>query len=671
MKLSILHRIRTRSRRRGSALVTTFLVMAILAVSAVVYVDYATQTMRESRRSTDDVLTTNLTEAGVQAELRALWRIFKEDQTFEEFDDLLVGASKTAPKGIVANQIGPRNGRYAAAVITYVNSDAYTRLITIRSLGWLDRDNDGVLDNGEPRKLVDVATTFSLLPSRVFDYTYFVNNYGWMYGFNQNTLIVNGDMRANGNFDFQGGSPTVNGRVVGAPNSKLDPAASGIINSAPVKQTDASYLTSYNGTAGMTTRWRQPYNPAIHGAIGSAEFENWRDLVFESDAQAVNGRPFGATLSDVNGTQAWSRTSPSSTITKTMIDSESTKELVMPDLRDLNRYISLSQNYVDNKATFSDGSTNPNYGQGAKLEVWDSSQGRYVRVDTNGVVNGSAVLIGTDAHPIRITGPVTVTQDAVLKGTVQGQGTIYTGRNVHVVGSLVYKNPPNFKGSNPATVEATVEKADMLGLAARGSVLFGNPNSYGATYPLYYMTPPFTKGRYDENGNYIPPFNANQVDSTGRKLYQSVISDSVMNSIAEGVNQVDAIMYTNNLGGGQVGTGGSGLTINGSLISKDEAMVVYSLPLRLNYDNRIRERKATSQPLIDLQLPRAPTLIRNSWQEWGFGNTTNLSPAFTGGNGTFAPAGPGNGTGNGQGNGWGFFNNLLDALLNLFGNLNH
>jgi hypothetical protein len=234
---------------------------------------------------------------------------------------------------------------------------------------------------------------------------------------------------------------------------------------------------------------------------------------------------------------------------------------------------------------------------------------------------------------------VTVTQDVAIKGFVSGQGTIYAGRNVHVVGSLRYSNPPDERGSNPSAIENQNEKRDILGLAARGSVLFGNPNNYSNPYPLYYMTPPFTKGRRDEAGNFVPPYNAMEIDSTGRRRYQSTIDDATINSIAEGVNQVDAIMYTNNVGGGQLGTSGGGVTINGTLISKEEAMVTYSLPLRLNYDNRIRERSATQQPLINIDLPRSPGLLRATWQEWGFSNV-GMDATNTGGS---AKRGQGNG----------------------------
>jgi hypothetical protein len=116
----------------------------------------------------------------------------------------------------------------------------------------------------------------------------------------------------------------------------------------------------------------------------------------------------------------------------------------------------------------------------------------------------------------------------------------------------------------------------------------------------------------------VPPFNANDIDYTGTRRYKTVLGDTLMGQVAEGINQIDAVLYTNFVGGGNIGTGGGGVIFNGSIISKDEAMVVYSLPMRMNYDTRIKERSMSQKPLIDIQLPRSPVLLRSTWQDRGF-----------------------------------------------------
>jgi hypothetical protein len=648
-------RKRKQSKQRGVALLVTFGLMMLITVAATSYIDRATMSIRMARHNTYEVQTTNLCDAGIQATILSLWRPFKQSQAFIDMGTQLTGASEANPKiSQTAELTGV--GRYASGVIGYwqPSGDAYGRMVIIRSIGWIDKNGNGIADTNEPRKTVDVVTEFRLSRSRVFDYTYFVNNFGWMEGFNSTSLIVNGDMRSNGDFSFLSGSGMINGSVVASANDKLVPGAAGLINTAPLKQTDAGYTSTFNsGSTPFKTRMRQPYDPARHGALGSAQFEQWRDFVFFSEAQLVNSRIFGAAMEDSNGSRAW--TNPSGTSASTMLDPRPTDEIIMPDLRDFGnvsdtadaggkRY-ARSKAYVDEKATFLDGTANPNYKdaagaqneyisgvpnvnyKGAYLDIWDatlnSGAGGYKRVSSNGVVSSSVLLVGTDAHPIRIHGPVAINGDAGIGGTIQGQGTIYTTRNIHVLASVKYKNAPDFSGSNMNNMINASEKKDFLGLAASQSVIMGDTTSFG-TNPLKYMTPPFTKARLDENGNTVPAFDAYQTDAWGVKKYQSLLevdaaTKAAYKSLASGgVNQIDAVLYTNFVGGGNVGTSGGGMTLNGTIISRDEAIVTWSLPIRMNYDIRIREREVTKQPLIDLDLPRSPTILRSTWQDKGF-----------------------------------------------------
>lgn len=628
---------RFRSRRRGAALVTTFGVMTLMAVAAASYIGAATQTMRMSNRQVLDIQTTHLCEAGVQAVLRDLWRPFKVNQTFIDMETRLTGASIGAPMDSMSGSVGTV-GNYAAGVIAYSDpgGDPYTRMVTVRAVGWVDRNHNGIMDANEPQKIVDVQACFQLSRSKVFDYTYFVNNYGWMDGFGVNDLIVNGDMRSNGNFNFTNGSPTVNGSVVACENNKLVPAAAGIVNTPPVKWSNSTYIANENNQS----RWRPGYSSSVFGDYGSTSFANSANYLFDSseapvlspgtpDSLTINGNLTGAAIMDVNGTRRWSEENLGANYPTVTLDPNPTQEVVMPDLSDINTYVTQSQTYVDEKQFFQDGSANPQYGQGAYVQVWNPAlnggNGAYTTVSTAGVVTGSASLIGTSSHPILIHGPVTFTQDAVVKGTVSGQGTIYAGRNVHIVGSIQYANPPNFQltsGRNTmSAVDNFNEHQDMLGLAANGSVIMGDTSGFGY-YPLNFMTPPFTVGRYDDNGNWIPPYDANQVDGTGNKRYQSVLGDAYIHSVAETISQIDAILYTNFVGGGNIGGGGQ-VTFNGSIISKNEAMVVFSLPMYMNYDSRIRERGPDQQALIDLNLPRSPILLRSTWQEVSFNYGTN------------------------------------------------
>jgi hypothetical protein len=616
-------RAQKKRSQRGVALLATFLIFTLLAVAGAMYVDHSTLGIRTSNRRLHEIQCVNLCEAGAQEVALNLWLPFKSATDFTNFDPSVQGASAQSPMAAVQDSI-PGVGMFAAGVIAVQQPDTYTRIVTIRTVGWIDENGNGQLDPNEPSKTVDITQVFSLDRSKVFDYTYFVNNYGWWDGFQPDWAIINGDMRANGDFNFTNGTPTVNGSVYACQNPYLSPANVGLVNEAPYKWDNDTYTSQQDqsdpNSANNEQRWRQAYNSSTFGQQGSNEYETYKDLTFNTTGSidTTSNTLTGSIVGDANGYDSWIRDDPNTNAATTQLDSTPTQEVEMPDLSDISYYQNLSQNYVDTTQFWNDGTPNPNYNQGAWVKVWNDASNSYQTVSTNGNISGSAIITGTSQYPILIHGPVTVSQDVLVKGTVSGQGTIYAGRNVHIIGSVIYNTPPNFTGSDPTAIDNQNQKADLLALAARGSVIMGDTTQFSYSWPLQYMCPPFTLGRYDDNGNWIPPYNCYDTDSTGRMLYQSVIPDDEFHSLCEEINQFDAVLYTNFVGGGNIGTGGQGMTFNGSLISKNEAMVVWSLPMRMNYDTRIHERSLTQTPLIDVDLPRSPSVTPTTWQDRGF-----------------------------------------------------
>ncbi len=90
------------------------------------------------------------------------------------------------------------------------------RFVTIRSTGWVP--NKGAAN--AVNHTIETTVLVELTSSEVFDYAYFVNNWGWFYG---NTITSNGNVRSNGQFDAGSYTPTVNGspRYLGANGSDL------------------------------------------------------------------------------------------------------------------------------------------------------------------------------------------------------------------------------------------------------------------------------------------------------------------------------------------------------------------------------------------------------------------------------------------------------------------
>lgn len=587
------------SRRRGAAIAAALVWLGLLSMMGTGIVSFSTsgttRVVSEERRA--EALAA--ADGGLQREIHLIWIPFRAQQRIQYLDTQFTGAGPGTSARLVTTGTLPNGTRYIAAVVGYESVNSRTRRFTIQSVGWCDTNGNGVLDQGEVSRAVEALLDLSLDPSSVFDYAYFVNNYGWLDGFGASDLIVNGDMRANGNFSILNGSPTINGSVYACRNDKLWPNAAGVVNRTPQFWSNSYYSSRAPQQA------RQAYQQSRMGVKGSDQFEAWRDIIYDAEASIVHGRPAGAVIGDVNGIRRFDGT---------ILDPRATRELPMPDLNDVEYYKQLSRNYLDTKRKFRDNSNNPYYNEPAFIEVFNPSTNRYERITNQGVFEGSVALIGTTAKPIRIHGPVTVTGDIVIKGVFTGQGTLYAGRNVHIVGNVQYAQGPNFSGNNLELIDKANEKKDLLALCARGSIIMGNTKRM-SSLTLSYMTPPFTKGRYDDFGNWIPPYNAREIDEYGVMRYKSLLGDNYIDSISENVNVINAILYTNFLGGGEIGGGSQGVTFNGSIICRDEAMVTRSLPMYLNYDTRVKWRIQEGEPLVDINLPFSPMARTRAWRE--------------------------------------------------------
>lgn len=644
---------RSLSRRRrqaglaslGLILLVAFVLMA-LGISGL---EVSLYNRRTAVREENLAQTFNIAEAGVQKLELDLWTQFRATSNFTWHDGQFAETTGNNPETpvngtgqwpVTANlpadtAYSPSVARrFAASIVYYQKTDLYKRDITIRSVGWLDLDNSGGTgpNGNEPSTTVVQRIRLAQDRAGVFDYVYFVNNFGWMTGFATNALLVNGDMRANGNIAVDGG--TINGQIIAAANPNIYDqqhghwGAEGIADiagtSAVTNQTNVAYTAAVAGTQQAP----QAYNSLIHGSKTATTFAKWKDVLYDQTADAsitqLNGQMYGSVISDSTGTKQLSdRAVMSQTVTSTV---------AMPDLSDINVYKGKSTAWIDTTQTYQDGTSNPNYNQGAWVKIWDSATSKYKTVtgqsgDPAGVVTASAALFGDDLHPILIHGPVTVVGDIAIKGKVSGQGTLYAGRNIHIIGSVTYADPPSFLGTNADNIDKANEKKTVLGLCARGSIIMGNTTKFSSSNnnPLNYMKPPTTTDRKDDvTKQTIAAFNGAASD-TGYTMvgggtpqrYQSLFGDAFMNANATAPAQIDAIMYTNNCAGGMVGDG-TNFTINGALISRDEAMVAAlgtGGAMRMNYDSRIKERSLNNivKPLIDIDLPRSPSLSSMGW----------------------------------------------------------
>ncbi|MDO8970913.1 MAG: hypothetical protein Q7U74_09510, partial [Saprospiraceae bacterium] len=208
------------------------------------------------------------------------------------------------------------------------------------------------------------------------------------------------------------------------------------------------------------------------------------------------------------------------------------------------------------------------------------------------------------------------------KGKITGQGTIYSGRNTHILGNLEYVHPPSWPKPDTDSIgtDAVNATQDFLGLAAKGNVVIGDyTRNDWQTSVRDYLKPPFTQAyKVDPTDNGIgyvsyysggdPYFNGNYTvndggtksDGSNRKYYESSYSNAYVGSVAENSSQIrtiDAVLYTNHTFAGKVGA----FTLNGSIVARDEA-IIYSGNITINYDVRVRDKGE------EFYLPRALAL---------------------------------------------------------------
>ncbi len=254
--------------------------------------------------------------------------------------------------------------------------------------------------------------------------------------------------------------------------------------------------------------------------------------------------------------------------------------------------------------------------------VWGDNTGENAGIGTNDT--GCLILIGTEADPINISGIVVATGDIYIKGYYTGQGTLYAGRNIYIIGDLIAKDPPTWPhpDSNPTTTADANKTKDFLGLCAKGSMAFGDPSALDTSflkspytgshatdasdaalgYVSYYSDGiPYFDGDYTQ-----PDGNGSELRSDGstRHFYDPMISDAAINAlgVSSDISWIDGSLYANHLIAGVF----LNATLNGAFICRDESVVRHG-NLTLNWDIRLGSRSRDNlgfSPWLVGMLPR-------------------------------------------------------------------
>lgn len=506
---------------------------------------------------------------------------------------------------------------------------------------------------------IQESVCFATGQSQVFNYAYFVNNYGWMNG---STIYINGDMRANGNVSLSGS--TVNGFVYGAVNDEVGADGSIALKNSPKIKNRTDYRSSSQTTTSRARPDMGTYDtlgsydaPAVSGTITLPRYD-------------ANGLPVPGT-----GTVGMKSGDP--------IANPKADPIPMP-------FVSYLDDYVEYAREKGGTLTCPAYsykdGTGATRTV----PATRVSAHFNGAGpsgnaaladKGALVLIGTQSNPIVVNGPVVVDSDVIIKGYVRGQGTIYSGRNVHIIGDIKYLNAPNWthdnasESANLAREESNATK-DMLGLVAKGNIVVGDPSSsswynsvssyinggsssvveryacdesdanigYPAVFQGNYTAKEYVAGGGVNRTGYFPKvrtgtesyltteqywdsrtrsYKTRQVtatravlkDTVDRRYYETVCDDSIFTLKDSRVACIDAILYNNH---GIFGTpGGSGVrfNLNGSLVCRDEALIFSGDGINFNWDMRLMPKngnKVTGALALPVGPQKPYTVV---WQE--------------------------------------------------------
>ena len=541
---------------KGVILLIAYGIITILLVIGMIFFSRSISEKNIAQRHKSSTYAFNAAEAGLDRVKQELFDTFgsffnsaggRTSAAFTWFDSLPDAAKYTFPSvvslgnGTYTVDIYDADGNVDPAKFSVDTGTIGRRDVTLTVVGAV---------NGSTRTLRAVVR-YELAPSPVFDYSYFVNNFGWFFG---GGITSNGDIRSNGDFAFSG-NPEVNGDIYASVNPGL--GAAGDITGSNKNDTVSQYRSQASDRARPSDPTADPEDTNGNGALDAGEDVNGNGILDDFDYP--------------DGYDGQSDRFPQQEL------------LEMPYLGDLQTYKDL-----------------------AAAKNGTVSQGGSTLVDN--VLTGNVVLIGTAANPIVINGPVVVTGDVLIKGVVTGQGTIYAGRNTHILSEITYLYTNDWikPDTDPDATDTFNADRDFLGLATKGNVVIGDyTRTDWQTNITGYIEPPFTQAYevdstdvvngYDSyyvdgdpyfDGDYTANDGGTKDDGSGRKFYESSYNDTYISSVADSsssIRRIDAVTYTNHLFTGKVGA----FTMNGAIISRDEA-VVFSGSIEINYDLRAK-----------------------------------------------------------------------------------
>lgn len=362
----------------GSIIITAVIFAMILAIISAAFWKYVTNEVNAVRRQNNSLRAFFYAESGINygtGKVTRGWGLSRYIAPFQFLDTQGI-ADFSESKTLLANQ--REEGTFDVEVLDITTPYDDAKDITLKSTG---------MYQGRTRTIV-ATYRLELEPSRVFDYAYFVNHWGW---FDMGSgLKTFGNVRSNGYFTINGATATINGnpeyeRILGEVVFKN---SGGLFSSFRID--DGSTL---GGMGGMDENQQQDEDLNSNGVLDDGEDHNQDEKLTEPE------------------------------------------QLVMPNLNQQDLYEVLAKGW--------------NGGTGSSIKIRGAAQDGSDLVVSDAVLgdvtseNDHLVIWGTEDNPIVIDGPVVVRGALIIKGYITGQGAIYSGHNIYIPDDLRYVNPPD------------------------------------------------------------------------------------------------------------------------------------------------------------------------------------------------------------------------------------
>jgi len=480
---------RGKRNNRGFVLIGTYFLLAVLAIySGSVTMQTMTQDMAVDRlreryqaldlaMGTTDQLRENLYATLAGPEL--MGGTGDAVQALAWLDSVGTGGSttpafpntRTTSLWISLPAVPPDPGTGRTPVWTWVTSVARVPLNSPDPVAPRDVTIYSEATVGSVTKRIQATYRVELGTSDIFRYAYFVNNYGWFtLADPTKRVLINGDVRANGNLDFTGPMSRfyVNGDLFASVNPEM--AAAGTLTGNP---SQFSGLPQYHQgkTAAFSSSTNAPitqWNPS-----GQTRARPARQLTLPGQPVIGGGPP--KVLPAVMG---WDG---NEAVAARQFPGQSMQP--MPYMGDVSGPTSFYRNLATGHLRVPSSPFGAGTGSKLQYRADTNGDGNYFNDGPSSVktltaaydptkgpdqVPGNAddgkplVLLGSTTSPIVIDGPVVVPGDVIIKGVVRGRGTIYAGRNVHVVGEVTYLSgtQPQWPAVERNTSDGRIRRSD-------------------------------------------------------------------------------------------------------------------------------------------------------------------------------------------------------------------